>query len=169
MIASFDMRAVFRAEYSYVRRSLERLGVRARDADDLCQEVFLRVHEKRDEYDPARALRPWLFAFAFRVASNYRRLARHRVERAIGVEPEGAAPDPEAATAAAEEKRLLLEALDTLDLDRRAVVVMHDLDGHNAPTIAAALELPLNTVYTRIREGRKDLLAAVRRRTGGPR
>jgi len=167
MGSAFDMRAVFRAEYSYVRRSLERLGVRTRDADDLCQEVFLRVHEKQNEYDPARALRPWLFAFAFRVASNYRRLARHRVEREIAVEPAGTVPDPEAATAAAEEKRLLLEALDALDLDRRAVVVMHDLDGQDAPTIAASLEIPLNTVYSRIREGRKDLLAEVRRRRGG--
>ena len=51
--------------------------------------MFVEVFRNLHRYDPARPLRPWLFAFAFRFASDYRRLARHRVE--VYEEPAGTA------------------------------------------------------------------------------
>src|SRR6185437_13908682 len=70
-------RTLFEAELDYVFATLRRLGVAPRDLEDVTHEVFLRVHARWDEYDPARPVRPWIFAFAFRLASDYRRLARH--------------------------------------------------------------------------------------------
>jgi RNA polymerase sigma-70 factor (ECF subfamily) len=63
-----------------------------------------------------------------------------------------------------------MEALDRLDFDRRVVLVMHDLDEISVPEIAAMLEIPLNTAYSRLRLARVDVVAAVRRRgeRGGP-
>ena len=64
----------------YVAASLGRLGIAAGDRDDLVSEIFVRVHEELATYDADRPIRPWLFAFAARVASEHRRLARHRRE-----------------------------------------------------------------------------------------
>src|SRR5205085_2617797 len=73
-------RKLFDAHVSYVAASLARLGIREADRDDLVSEVFVRVHRELDRYDEARPFRPWLFAFCARVASDHRRLARHRAE-----------------------------------------------------------------------------------------
>src|SRR5690349_23546888 len=72
--------AVFREHLGYVWHALRRLGVRERDLEDVTHDVFLAVFRKLEQYDPARPLRPWLFGFAFRVASDYRERARHRWE-----------------------------------------------------------------------------------------
>ncbi len=166
-------RALFEAEFDYVFHSLFRLGVRRPDLEDLTHEVFVAVHRALADYDPARPLRPWLFGFAFRVASDHRRRAHHR--REAPDERAGEAPDARPLAdeqLASEEARLLLLAgLDALPIERRAVVVMHDLDGCSAPEIAGAVGIPLNTVYSRLRLGREQLGAAVKRlrlRRGDP-
>jgi RNA polymerase sigma-70 factor (ECF subfamily) len=145
-------REIFEKELGYVFTSLRRLGIAERDRDDLASEVFFRVHQRIDDYDPARPVKPWLFAFTLRVASEHRRKARHRFEE-LG--------------AAAREDRgdseLVYRALEALDLDKRAVLVMHDLDEQSVPEIARALAIPEGTAYTRLRAGRAQFSAAVRR------
>lgn len=158
-------RAIFEAELSYVLHTLCRLGVRRADLEDLAHEVFVTVHRLLPEYDPARPLRPWLFGIAFRVASDYRRRARfsREVPREQEREVASEAPGADDQMAAEQARRLVIEALQELDLDRRAVVVMHDIDGAPVPEIADALSIPLNTAYSRLRLGRAQLRAAVRR------
>jgi RNA polymerase sigma-70 factor, ECF subfamily len=155
---------LFRAELGYVWGSLRRLGVSARDAEDVAHDVFLRVYEKLDAYDPARPLRPWLFGFAYRAASDYRRLARHRVE-VIGEDADAPTRGPLAddAIAHAEDVALVAEALDAIDLDRRAVLVAYELDECPMKEIAEAIGIPLHTAYSRLRVAREELAAAVRR------
>jgi RNA polymerase sigma-70 factor (ECF subfamily) len=58
---------------------------------------------------------------------------------------------------------MLRMGLDALDLDRRAVLVAHDFDGTTGPEIAEALGIPLKTMYYRLRTGREQFVAAVRR------
>ncbi len=162
---SGPFRALFDAELAYVCRSLRRLGIREAELDDVAQEVFVHVHRRFEEYDASRPVRPWLFSFALRVAANQRRLARHRREVGqddVDVHASDAA-SPEQDALRAESRRLVLEALDGVELDRRAVLIMHELDGVAAPGIAEALGIPLNTVYSRLRTAREEFRAAVSR------
>jgi RNA polymerase sigma-70 factor (ECF subfamily) len=131
--------------------------------EDAAQEVFMRVHEKLPECDTSRPLRPWLFTFAYYWAANYRRLARHRHEvSATSDEAQGAelyrSDDPEVRI---EARGLLVRALQELPPPRRAVVIMHELDGFNAREIAERLDIPEATVYSRLRVGRRELVDAV--------
>jgi RNA polymerase sigma-70 factor (ECF subfamily) len=163
-----ELEAIYRAELPYVYRSLQRLGVRPADVEDLAHDVFVAVHRRFAEYDRARPIRPWLFAFAYRVAADHRRLARHRRERpdhGDEVADPGARPDDRFAQAEARQR--VLAALDAIDLDRRAVLVMHDLDGHAIPDVARALGVPLNTAYSRLRLARRDFEEAVRAKGAG--
>jgi RNA polymerase sigma-70 factor (ECF subfamily) len=162
--AAPDFRVLYGAELPYVLESLRRLGVRDGDLEDVAHEVFVTVYRQLPRYDPSRALRPWLFGIALRVAANYRRLARfrHESDRELPDLP-GPAPAVDEQLAAAEARALLLEALDALDLDARAVLVMYELDEQPVSDIAVALGIPVNTVYSRLRLGRQRLNAAVRR------
>ncbi len=158
-----DFRAVYAAEFGYVWNTLRRLGVQARDLEDLCHDVFVVVFRNLDAYDARRPMRPWLFGIAFRVASDYRRSARHR--REVPREPTDVpSPSPAAddLVMRRERQHLVVRALEALERGRRAVFVMHDIDGHVMPDIAAALGIPLNTAYSRLRLARADFAAAVR-------
>jgi RNA polymerase sigma-70 factor (ECF subfamily) len=157
-------RHVFENEFDYVWLSLRRLGVADRDLEDVAQNVFLKVYRRLDDYDGSRPARPWLFAFAVRCASDWRRLARHRVE-VMGERAEPAASDPAADERMArdEDLALLLRALDHLDIHRRAVLILHELDEVPVKEIAASLHIPLFTVYSRLRVARAELTAALKR------
>jgi RNA polymerase sigma-70 factor (ECF subfamily) len=154
---------LFRAELPYVWGSLRRLGVEERDVEDLTHDVFVQVYKKLDVYDPARPLRPWLFAFAYRAASDYRRLARHRDVITDDVDAESRAPLAEDALSAHEDATMVRAALASIDLDRRAVLVAYELDEIPMKDIAASLEIPLHTAYSRLRVAREELAAAVQR------
>lgn len=69
-----------------------------------------------------------------------------------------------------EDRRLVTRALDAIAIERRAVFVMHDMDGIAVPEIARVLEMPLNTAYSRLRLARDEFRDAIRRlssSTGG--
>ena len=159
-----DFGTLFREHFAYVWGALRRLGVSENDVEDLAHEVFLNVYRKVSEFDPRRPPRPWLFAFVYRVASQHRRRARHRREV---ITTDAVAPDPVGAAdvqlISHEERSLLVRALDELDLERRAVLVLHEWDGESVPEVARALGIPLNTAYSRLRLARQDLAAAVHR------
>lgn len=159
--AAPDVRAVYQAHLDYVWHSLRRLGIPEKDVPDVAHDVFVAVGRALPGYDPARPLRPWLFGIAFRVASDHLRLYRHaREELGHANEPLDIAPTPEEALMDHEARALLERCLATLDLPHRAVMVMHDIAGHDAREVAEALALPLKTVYSRLRTGRLRLAAA---------
>ena len=159
-----DSTAVFQREFRYVWSSLRRLGVHERDLEDMAHEVFVRVHDQLALFDESRPLKPWLFGIALGVATNYRRLARHRVELVTELpdvsDPHGAAED---ALLARERAELVQAALLGVSLEQRAVLVLHELDGCAMPEVATTLGLNLNTAYSRLRLGREAFRAAFRR------
>jgi RNA polymerase sigma-70 factor, ECF subfamily len=157
-------RRLFEGEFDYVWSSLRRLGVREADLEDQTHELFLRVHRKLAEYDPARPIRPWLLAFAARIAAEYRRTAHYRREvTGLSVELADTAAHPEEAASRAEIRATVLEALEALDLDKRVVFVAVEIDGHAGRELAEALQIPLNTVYSRLRLAREEFSIALRR------
>jgi RNA polymerase sigma-70 factor (ECF subfamily) len=152
---------IFQAELPYVWNTLRRLRVRESEIEDVAHDVFVTVYRLLDQYDPSRPLKPWLFGVALRVAARHRDLARHKRElpedHRREVVDEGPAPD--AQLESKQERHLILEALEALDLDRRAVLIMHDLDGHAIPEVAAALSIGVNTAYSRLRLAREQFRA----------
>lgn len=159
-----DPRTIFEEYFDYVWTTLRHLGAREADLEDLTHEVFIRVCERLDHYDTARPIRPWLFAFAYRVASEQRRLAHHRREvLGSGFEARDASPSADVAMEQDEERRLTLQALEAVELSRRAVFVLHELDEVPIPAVADALGIPISTAYSRLRLAREDFEKALRR------
>jgi RNA polymerase sigma-70 factor (ECF subfamily) len=169
-----DFTAIFTEHFDYVWSTLRRLGVRERDLPDITHDLFLAVHRHLHEYDPGKPVRPWLFAFAIRTATDYRRLARHRLDlvedmEKIGLVDRGSLPEERAS--AREELDQVARALDALSWDRRVLFVLHEIDGVSVPEAAALLGIPVNTAASRLRLARDDFATAIRRaaRREGPR
>jgi RNA polymerase sigma-70 factor (ECF subfamily) len=169
---AIDFRTLFTMHAPYVWNTLRRLGVPTPDLEDQTHEVFLQVRRHLDDYDSSRPLKPWLFGFAYRIASQHRRRA-HRRHETVGSERVEHAIDTAALAderlAAEQDRRLVLEALDAIDLDRRAVFVLYEIDGVTMDEIARSLGIPVNTAYSRLRVARGEFAAAVKRLKRGER
>ncbi len=161
-----EFQALYRQHFGYVFNTLRRLVTGSSDAEDLCHEVFLVAYRRLAEYDRSRPIQPWLFGIAYRVASDFRRRARSRPEVLHDEPPE--LEDHQASSEAqlieSQRRQTVLKALDELDLEQRAAISLCDFDGLSGPEAAAALEIPLNTLYSRLRTARQQFSAAVRRR-----
>lgn len=157
----------FDRELDYVFETLRRLGAAPGEIEDLAQEVFLVLYRHWASFDTTRPLRPYLFGVAFRIVCAHRR-RRGRERPHAGLDPEDGAATPEGTMQRKESVTLLLAALERVPLPRRAVVIMHDLDGIPVLDIARRLSISRFGTYARLRKGRKELAAAVRRlSTGG--
>ena len=152
----------FQEQLDYVWRTLRRFGTTPADVEDLVQEVFLALRKSWPEYDQERPLRPYLFGISFRIASAHQRKRSREVATPV-LEIGDTGPGPEDALQAKQARGVVLAALDRIPLPRRAVLVMHDLDGVPVGEVAGALSIPLFTAYSRLRKARKELEAAVRR------
>ncbi|MES1177463.1 MAG: sigma-70 family RNA polymerase sigma factor [Myxococcales bacterium] len=159
----------------FVWLSLQRLGVRRADLDDVCHDVFIVVQRKLPEFDQRAKLQTWLFGICTRVAANYRRRAYIRYEDLAGgigadgaiavAAPEASRPDQQVAR-----QRSLSQAegiLNRMSPVKRTVFVMFELEGLNCPEIAAELGLPVGTVYSRLHSARQFFLAESTRAQNG--
>ena len=109
------------------------MGSRA-DADDMLQELWLRIHRVRHTYRAGQPLLPWAYAIAHRVrVDGYRRRRRLWREIAVDVLPEPAARHQEQSTVLPFE-----ELLATLPDSQREVVTMLKVDGLSIEEIARA-------------------------------
>jgi RNA polymerase sigma-70 factor (ECF subfamily) len=147
----------------FVWLSLQRLGVRRADLDDVCHDVFIVVQRKLPEFDQRAKLQTWLFGICTRVAANYRRRAYIRYEDlaggtseqdAIGVSaPESMRPD--LALARQRSVSLAETILSRMSPVKRTVFVMFEVEGMTCPDIAEELGLPVGTIYSRLHAARK--------------
>jgi len=152
-----DLARLFDRTAPELLRFARHLASREAAAEDLVQETFLTVIERRDAHDGERAALPWLCG----VLANRARAARRRARRALeherlGLEP---APGPAAAAEEAELCAELARGIEDLAEPYRPVLRLTLAHGLEPGEIAAALERPPGTVRAQLARG----LAALRR------
>jgi RNA polymerase sigma-70 factor (ECF subfamily) len=159
---------VFDAHFDFVWRSLRRLGVREADVDDALQEVFVVVHRKAHEFEGRSKITTWLYGICFRVASDYQRKAYVRREEPTDELSDdlfetNASNVAEVTVQSAQARVLLEEVLSTLDVEKRAVFVLYEIEELAVEEIAARVGIPAGTVYSRLKVARELFDKAVQR------
>jgi RNA polymerase sigma-70 factor (ECF subfamily) len=164
-----DFDTVYSQHVGFVWRVLRGMGVPDAGVEDAVQDVFVVVHRRLSEFDGRHAVRTWLFAIAYRVAADHRRRARRlRAHEPLPEQFGDRGPTPADSAERAERLRVLDALLSELDDEKRAVLVLAEIEGMTAPEIATVTGASLNTVYTRLRRARLQLsraLAARQKRT----
>ena len=130
------------------------VGGDADEAEDAVQEAFVKAYRALPRFRRGAALRPWLLQIVANEARNRRRVANRHARLALRsaseARPGEAAPSPEAAALDAETRTRLLDAVETLREEERAVVACrYFLDLSEAET-AAALGIRRGTVKSRL-------------------
>jgi len=130
-----------------------RMVYNATDAEDLTQEVFLRLHRNLDKYDPSYPFMPWFRTLASHVCINWRKQQPKAASLdAMEVDPAGAqAEEPRDPSA------LLKREIDKLPPEYKMVLSYLYFEGLSVADISAAMNVPTGTVKTWLFRAREHL------------
>lgn len=126
----------------------------AHEAQDVAQDVFVRVWENAPAYRSQGAPMAWLLTVARNLSLTRLRQSGRRVE--LDEAAWNALPAAEPAVSP-EERQALQAALDGLSGGERRIILLHAVTGLKHREIARLLELPLSTVLSKYHRGLKKL------------
>ena len=134
------------------------------DADDLLQELLVRLYPQRERLSKVERLRPWLVRSLYHLFVDSRRGWLRNVLSLVAPDSTDAVttmsaetPGPDALADADQVSRALFRALARIDADQRAVVVLHDMEGYTLAELHGTLEVPIGTLKSRLFRGRRRL------------
>lgn len=144
----------------------------ANAAADLVSDTFLGCVARKGHIEETGKFRSFLFAIAMnKLRGYYRKQAKRRreLEDFVDVCVANTLPrTPSSLLAHAQEARLLVAALRRLSLAQQIVLELNAFEGLRGPEIADLLGVPVATVYTHLRRGRKRLETVVGQLTTDP-
>jgi RNA polymerase sigma factor (sigma-70 family) len=127
-----------------------RLIDNAEDREELCQDVFLKVHEKLDEFNFQSRLSTWIATIAYRHAVNHLRKKKVKVSDIPDEESFTAhfiaEDNPEEKLADENMDELVMKFIGLLPVQYKAVLTLYHLDGMSYPEIGIATGMPEGTV-----------------------
>ena len=143
--------------HASIRRFLVRATAGADDVDDLVHTTFLTAAKCAARYDGRAACRPWLIGIAVRLL----RRRRHALARWLGIASAlttlgRPSIDPASSVGVRGDVE---RALARLTEPKRITLLLAEVEGLSCPEIAAALEIPIGTVWTRLHSARRELRA----------
>lgn len=128
-------------------------------AEDLAQEVFVKLWQVLPKYDGRAQLSTWIYAITRNSAISALRARRRTAsmsDAAVQLEAEGIAAEP-----AAEDATALWRQVDALPEKQRQAVILYYQDERSVEEVAAMMGIPVNTVKTQLHRARASLAAAL--------
>lgn len=142
LIVKQHLKSVYNFTYRLVKSEAE--------ASDLTQEVFIKVWKNLSRFDSSKNFKTWLFTIARNtVIDHWRR--KKELPLPEDLEIEDVSPLPDELFFQSENKQKLDQALDTLSLDYKTVVVLHSLEELTFEEVSQIVGKPLNTVKSQYR------------------
>jgi len=154
-------RKVFNVAYKFVGRHEE--------AEDLTQDIFLKIFRSLDTFDRRANFQTWLISVSRNLCiDHYRSVRKERqtIDRDVAAEdlaPASSTASPLAVLENRDLAALLRQALQTLPQSLRMAVLLRDIQELSYLEIAERLRLPEGTVKSRINRGRKELARLILR------
>jgi RNA polymerase sigma-70 factor (ECF subfamily) len=131
------------------------------DAEDVTQEVFLRVFRSLKGWDPTRALKPWIVGIAVNRCRTWLAQRGKRPELVDYLQDTVPGPSPDDSTELLHE---IQAALAELRLEYRTVFVLFHEQGQPYEEIALSLDRPVGTIKTWLHRARLEVLDRLKRR-----
>jgi len=150
-------------------------------AEDLAQEVFLRIYRSRASYEPKAKFSTWLFRIANNLASNSRRNKGRRKEVALSPQdsgPLGIRPEeqllmeksgmmPTRQVGLKETQAVVRQALETLNERQQMAVLLHKFEGMSYADIGTAMKLSEAAVKSLLSRARENLRVQLEKHING--
>jgi RNA polymerase sigma-70 factor, ECF subfamily len=156
---------LFHRHRADVARLVHRMLGPSGELEDVVQEVFLQVHRSIRDFKGNSLFSTWLYRVTVNVVLMHRRAARSRpvfAEVAAAHPPADVRPLPDEQVARLARIRAFYRVLDRLSPKKRAVFVLHELEGLPPAEIARVVGAPVLTVRTRLFYARRELSEMLR-------
>jgi len=130
------------------------------EAEEITQEVFLKVHDKLKYFKGRSSFKTWIYRITMNAAiTRYKKIAKER-ERNVELDENIEIPVQLAKHALDEEhEKITVNAmLGELNPDQKACVVLRELEGLSYKEISDTLKIGINTVRTRLKRAREKFL-----------
>ena len=164
-----DLATMYATYSDFVHRTCRQLGVPASSAEDMVHDVFIVAHRRLPSVRQRGSIRSWLYGITRRLVMHYHRGELRTEQRMRLVAEPPPTPDPQQSLERQELGEEVAALLDRLEPRKREVLYLADAEGFAVREIADALGVNINTIYARLRAGRKafaTLLERHRRRNG---
>ncbi|MDD2653792.1 MAG: RNA polymerase sigma factor [Candidatus Omnitrophica bacterium] len=152
---------IYKATSCFVYNVAHRITNSREDAEDVTQEVFLKIHKNLNNFQFRSSFKTWVYRITVNTAINAtkktskdlnRRVDFDKAIQSLGDAPKESGVDKEA-------NELKVKALlDKLNPDQRACVVLREIEGLSYEEIAKSLKINLNTVRSRLKRARAMLM-----------
>lgn len=154
-----ELTDAYRAELRGLYAFLVRLGAPRSDLEDLVHDVFVVAMKRWPAFDQRRPIKPWLWGIAWRVFTD----ASLRMRPVLVDELPDLEADGDGSMERRDAHRQVQKALGCLDGVKRAAFVMHHLRELSVVEISEAMDVPVQTTYSRLRAARLEFAEALRR------
>ena len=142
-----------------VWRWLSMFGVHDEDLEDAAHDVFVAAHRSLATFEGRSTHRTWLFSIARHVAIDLRRRIQSRRESGDEApESPDHAPGPDRAMEVHQARAILDGFLAQLTDEQRSTFLLYELGGYTGADIAELMEVPLQTVFSRLRRAREHVV-----------
>lgn len=156
---------LYRRHNGALYRYLARHCAHRANAEEIFQEVWMKVIAARRRYRPTAKFTTWLYRIARNACiDHFRRQGRAADQLAVAVDPEqldSARPGPERAAAISQASQRLAAALEQLPSEQREAFLLREEGGLSLPEIAAVTGAGRETVKSRLRYALRKLRAAL--------
>jgi len=154
---------IYRSTSGFVYGLALRLLRDPQDAAEVTQDVFMKVYRKLKDFRFQSSLKTWLYRIAVNTALNARRRSGLRRSREVGMDDDilalQAAPMTSLPSVGALKRQRLEFILSRLTPDHKTVLLLRETEGLSYQEIADILKVNLNTVRTRLKRARQQLIA----------
>ena len=160
-------REIYQRASGYVYTLAYRVVNTKHDAEEVAQDVFLKLHRSLGSFKFEASFKTWLYRVAVNTALNHAkkrsRVTTREVEEVFDDPATVTQPDAAQRIEAGETEDQLKILLDQLNPDQRACVVLREIEGLDYQGIAASLGININTVRSRLKRARETLMALGRK------
>jgi RNA polymerase sigma-70 factor (ECF subfamily) len=159
-----DFEEIYETFVDHVYRWTRALGGPSAEQDDLVQDVFLAVHRRLPDFD-GKDVAAWLYQITRHRVRDCRRLRWTRLLLGSSAPDElvSSATGPDRELESQQEVVLIFRLVAKLPEAQRVAFVLFEIDGYSGEEIARLQEVPINTVWARVKTAREKLGAHIER------
>ena len=163
-----DFESLLRPHLEYLYRISYRFTGSREDAEDLVQDLVLKLYPRKKELFQVSKLRPWLVRVLYRLFLDQKRKNKFSPLRLVKSPQEnqqgdrleeipGSTPNPEELLQQQNLGEKLEKALNKLSREQRAIITLHDIEGYSLTELEPLLEVPLGTLKSRLQRSREKM------------
>jgi RNA polymerase sigma-70 factor (ECF subfamily) len=152
---------IFKTYFHFVDNVALRMLNNRQDAEEVTQEVFLNIHRQLKNFRFEASLKTWIYRITLNCAINYSKKRARQHPPAVEYNDALAGGPPEIHQTADREyhEKVIAALLNALEPSQRSCIILRSIEGLSYQDIARTLQIPINTVRSRIKRARETMLA----------